>query len=469
MSKIPARIISIIGGFLFAIFAIEAGLRAAGSFAASRLADEVRDADPSRPIVIFCGDSNIYGVYVNAEETLPKVVERLSRRGGAKGVRCMNIGVPGSGSWTTLDQVRSAASLHPAAIVVTCGVNNYSTLPPDEGLGLIESLNIVKFVRRAIFNFKVQEGRGNAIPLRLGPGEAPIDGAFVPTGANGAAIRIVDREGAVHTFSHNDKTAERKFRDIEPRLKADFSEMLKVARNVNSQFVFATYLAGETPLFLNITETMRQMARESGVRLADCASAMEPVLLSGDPPPLASVPFEKRACRQNAILTADLHPTALGYEIEARIVNNALREAGLVASAAPDNPLEPWQSTNVIIPQVLQIDPDASPASHVRLRIQSIQKGDAIKLVVGTDGPYDWKNLQLPVNPGQFERRAEKYGIGNLRFTADESAVVEVRLPRDLLRELAKPVKVMCVVERGPAGGAAQRFPSAPIEINPEK
>lgn len=468
MPKFAERIIAMLGGFLFAIFAIEAGLRTAGAIAAGRAGDEVREGDASRPVVAFCGDSNIYGVYVTADQTLPKVVERLSRRGGEKGVKCLNFGVPGASSWTTVDQVRRATLLKPKAIIVRCGVNNYSVVPPGRGLGPIENLNIVKFIRRSLFNAKVESLRGNAMALQLGPAETKIEGFQVATDTTTGAISIIDREGKLNNFSNASVGRELNFNEVAPRLRADLLEMANGAASVGAKPILLTYLAGEIGAFSDISALMRKAAADANIPIADVAPELRKAVLDGDSTPFELLPFEKRTCRQSAFLTSDLHPTAAGYEIEGRVLLNLLKTEGIAPAAPADDPTEAVRAVSIKIP-VLQQIAGGAPEGYIKLAVSNAQKDDIIKFFVGEDGEYFWKNLHLPIRILQFERASEQFSIGAMRVLGDDAGGGSIHLPRELLRALRKPVKAMCVVDRGGAGGGAQRYPSALVEIDPEK
>ncbi|HKD99527.1 MAG TPA: hypothetical protein VKE69_00845, partial [Planctomycetota bacterium] len=100
------RLAAIVAGTLFAIAAAEIALRVAAAVNARSALEHVRhERSGDRPIVAFVGDSNIYGVYVEADETLPRAVEKVSRVDGARGIHAENRGVPGTPTWIAVRQI----------------------------------------------------------------------------------------------------------------------------------------------------------------------------------------------------------------------------------------------------------------------------------------------------------------------------------------------------------------------------
>ncbi|MBI3819062.1 MAG: SGNH/GDSL hydrolase family protein [Planctomycetes bacterium] len=471
MSKVPSRILAVVLGVFVGIVVDELALRAAGMFAANRLGDDIRNLDPTRPMAVFCGDSNVFGVYVNKEETLPKVVERLSQKDGAKGVRTLNFGVPGSATWNTLDQVRRALILKPAVVFVRCGLNNYSINPPDEGLGVLENLNIIKFVRRTWFNMKVREMRGNAIELRLGPGGAPIEGYHVGVDLKKSGVSVVDREGIPQLFSQGFSGTIALFPQIEARMRADFLAMQRETSAAGAKIVYITYLAEVEPTIHDVSNLMREVSKTTGAGLADCGLALAPAIAAGGPPAVdGALPWDFVACRRNALLTCDNHPSALGYEVEGRVVADALRTAGILNNYKSEDPNAPVASATFNFPTIRQIsDSPSAGDGYVKLSIGNLLKGDQLKLFVGTKGAAPWNNLHLPIDGTQFEKLRGGYAVGDLKYEIRENGDMAVRLPRELLISLSKPILAIAAVERGGTAGAAQRFPSAALEIDASK
>ncbi|MBI3819063.1 MAG: SGNH/GDSL hydrolase family protein [Planctomycetes bacterium] len=463
-TTIPSRIACIAGGFVAGILIIELAFRGAGLLAAGRLSADYRVAD-ARPIVVFCGDSNIFGVYVEPAETLPAAVERLSQKRGGAGVRCLNFGVPGSASWNTLDQVRHALMLHPAAVVVTCGINNYSTMPTDEGLGILEQLNVVKFIRRSIFNAKVRalQSRGNK--LQLGPDGNVLNGFQVAVGDDKSAVSIVDREGVVNTFAQGQLLRPAEPSAVERRMRADFLDMSSACASSGANIVFATYLAGETGLFHDITKTMRAA---DGAFFADCGAALADALAAGETRPAAEIPYEIATAKMNTMLSADLHPTAIGYELEARVVAESLRITGVLNDYITENPAAPLLAANIMIPRLAAVAGAPDSANIIKIEASNLKKGERVVFLVGARGAGFFTNLPVPIETAQFEKFRAAFPSIDSQVLAGDDGTASLLLPRALLRKLAKPVFAMCVAMRGGRLGASQRFPSAPIEIDPD-
>ena len=96
MRRILIRAGIVLAAFVIALALVEMGMRVWARVEGMRMAEELTGNDPlHRPIVVFCGDSNIYGVYVKPDETLPAVVERLCASRRAMGSAASILGFPG--------------------------------------------------------------------------------------------------------------------------------------------------------------------------------------------------------------------------------------------------------------------------------------------------------------------------------------------------------------------------------------
>ena len=158
------RLLILAGSTLLAIVALELGLRIA---AALQTDTRPAPAADGRPVVVFVGDSNVWGLNVTPAEALPAQCESLSRECAPPGFQAVNRGRRGTPSWYALDEARSAlARFRPVAIVVRVGVNNRVLVAPDDASWL-DRLRIARLAGMAVRNWKD----------RVEPARAPVTAA----------------------------------------------------------------------------------------------------------------------------------------------------------------------------------------------------------------------------------------------------------------------------------------------------
>lgn len=456
--RVLRRLLLIVSGFLLAIVLIECGLSVAASVSGQRMAEKMMSSDPqNRPIIAFCGDSNIYGVYVDNEATLPRAVERISRQDGLSGIRGINLGIPGQASWNVLDQIRRAVVAKPRAIIVTCGINNYSIRPLDAGLGPIENLKIVKMVRRSIFNYQISKETSSSKVLMLGPGGAAIDGKHLILGNDHGAVVVKDREGneLLQERRPNRNTEDP---EILVRFRKDLLEMILLAKEANTKILLATYFAGEESPFDKLTAVFREVSKMEGVGLADCASALLPCIQKTLGKPLsAASPVEIQNYR-GALLTADRHPTEIGYEIEARIIVDALRRMDILPKGVLADPSELLRGIKLPVPALRWRR--EKPTEF----IVETQPNASVILYLGQPGTSHSGKMLLPINCINSEKIYKKYSAGSFEGNAGVDGICRIEVQQEILDDLPRPVVATCVVTHG-SGGSGRSFLANPIEI----
>ncbi|MFN0206813.1 MAG: hypothetical protein ACKVS6_10950 [Planctomycetota bacterium] len=461
MKKLIKRLLCAAGGLLFALAGVEASLRFAGYLQVSRIISDVKSVDPNRPIVIFCGDSNIYGVYVEPHETLPRAVERITQKNGTPAVRCFNFGAPGSASWNVLEQVKSALYLKPAAVFVRCGINNLSLKPPDGTLGFLEQFNIVKLIRFYQFNSEIKRAQLHVTKLKVGPGENEIDSFHVAVSPEKGVVSVVDREGRNVAW---DKITipNATLRDAEPRLLADLQEMARMVKKSGAAFYYLT------PALDDISAVLREAARRENVGIIESGEIIKSSIQFGDSRPASQWPWELLESRTAAFLTQDRHFTALGYEVEARAVAAELKQLKITPDYVPEDPLAVARDYKIPIPNIT-IEPKAdTPKGFVDFKIETRANGRII-MFAGPKGNTTFRNLTIPLDAAPFEAARARFAIATLIGTADKNGEARFVLPAELLRSLPRPLYAIAILETGGSGGSAQRFPSAPFEIDAEK
>ncbi|MBI3818308.1 MAG: amidohydrolase family protein [Planctomycetes bacterium] len=465
--KLTISAIAAVAAVVLILVLIEVSLRVAGAITGRREAEKMISADPSgRPIVAFCGDSNIYGVYVDASETLPSCVERISRRSGGAGIRSVNLGLPGNASWDVLDQVRRAVAAKPAAIVVTCGINNLAIRPPGEGYGVFENLRIVKTIRRMIFNKKVEKYAPKGKILQLGKEGGDIDGkhVFIEDEHMGAVV-VKDREGVVHAQErHALPEADIDYPKICERLRSDLMEMAALAAGANVKLIFSTYFPGNETPFENLTKTMRSAAEAAHCGIADCANFLSVCERGESGRRIVQIPVEEYQNRRSLLLVEDRHPTPIGYEVEARIVARALRRAGALRSAEFDDPMEPLRGVNVEYPALSRDVKDPTIFT-----IQS-QPGDRAVLLFGMEGNCTYDGWTINVDIGAAMDTYKQFDIKEWAAAADAGGKAVIKVTKDFLDDLPRPSYATCMIRRGTGlAGSGRRLLSAAMRVCGDK
>jgi len=440
------RLAAIVAGTLFAIAAAEIALRVAAAVNARSALEHVRhERSGDRPIVAFVGDSNIYGVYVEADETLPRAVEKVSRVDGARGIHAENRGVPGTPTWIAVRQIEDVLALRPVAVVATAGVNNYSTIPPGEGLGPFEKLRVVDLVRRSLFNLRVS--RGAPQDVNLGTGGATIHGGTVVLASNSQAVQIPPRDGAVAAFESVGTLRPPSPDAFRTRLRADFLRMAAVARDGGTRLVLSTYLAGAQPYFSPITDVMRELQGKEGIEVADTANAYAVAAKAWK----ADATAEEKVALDSVVLTRDGHPTPLGYRLEAIEVARALRAVGALDRDPSTSLGEVLRGVEATVPILRRIAGEGL-AFEV-----SAKAGDRVILLLGTAGESFWRALPLPIQhiPGESPAPQAQ--------TADAQGLARFAVPSDVASKLGAGAFAVCIVERGEGWGSSSWLRSAPL------
>ncbi|MBL8692473.1 MAG: SGNH/GDSL hydrolase family protein [Planctomycetes bacterium] len=411
-----------------------------------------------RPLVLFVGDSNIYGVYVRREETLPMLVEDLSRRQGERGVRVRNLAIPGSASWHVLRQIDRGLAEKPAAIVMTCGINNFSQSPPGQGLGILEELRVMKLARRTYYNFLLEASAPSHTPFSLGSGEVAAKGLNLHT-SEGTAVLMQGRDGTSEALIFHKSSGPSTEQESLRRYRADVKEMIRRSREAGTRLVFSTYFAGELPGFQAPTQVLREESRECGIPIADNASAFLQAMRLGS----ASGRLEETPewhARFAQLMTADRHPTALGYQVEARVLARTLSEIGLVSPKVLEDPMAPVASMKAIVPEVRQVSTDP-----IRIEVHA-QPLDRVTVLIGPSGGSDYLNLPLAIDRWPATRLLERELGGLLATLTDDSGKGEITIPKALTDGIPnRPLYAQVVAQRGQAAFAAQVSISERVEL----
>jgi len=461
------RVAAIAFGLTVGIALDELILQSMAFFQAREVKAHTRETsdEVDRPLVLFVGDSNIYGVYVKREETLPMQVEELSRRQGERGIRVRNLAIPGSASWHVLRQIERGLTEKPAAVVMTCGINNLSQSPPGQGLGLLEELRVMKLARRTYYNLIFEASAPTYTPFSLGAGEVAAKGLNLQT-SEGTAVLMQGRDGTSEALIFHKSSGPSSEQESLRRYRADVKEMIRRTREAGTRLVFSTYFAGDLPGFQGSTQVLREESKEGGIPIADNAAAfLQAMRLGSSSGRLEESPAWHARFAQ--LMTADRHPSALGYQVEARVLAKTLSEIGLVSPKVLEDPMTPVASLEAVVPELRQISTDP-----VRLEVHT-QPLDRVTVLLGPAGGSDYLNLPLSIDRWPATRILERELGGLLATLADDSGKAEITIPKALIDGIPnRPLYSQVVAQRGQAAFAAQVSISERIELTipaPEK
>jgi len=450
---IASRTVAVLFGFVTGLTLVEGGLRVAAFFQArstrTRLAG---DGDTTRPLVAFVGDSNVWGLYVEPHETVAKVVERMSRAGGAVGISTVNFAKPGSPTWAVVDQLKRALALKPVAVVARCGINNFSMVPPGEGGGVLEDLLIVKAARRAMLNWRWRDAKPWMQPVSGAKGPQEV-GGFSKQGENATLFAVKARDGFDDPVEVLKTSNVLPFEKHAERMRADYLKMAELAQAGGAKLVLATYLAGLEEGFNAVRQLMAGLAGQKGITVSDCTKGMALAL--------QSVPQEARGAMRARLLTTDQHPTPLGYEVEARILAKTLKEIGVLPDIALESPTAPLQGVKVVAPKLRLV-----PGEKWTFEVEGEPK-DLARLLMGTPGNSTVDLVNVPFNANTY-LRVLTLGprIAAQTFvTLDEKGLGRIEVP-DLVRQNLKgPLKAACLVYRGGKESYAQTVLTPVIDV----
>ncbi|MBI3819457.1 MAG: hypothetical protein HY286_12245 [Planctomycetes bacterium] len=450
-------------GLLFAILAVEGTLQILAYIKSFETARRLQSTNPQGlPTVVFVGDSNIYGLYFEKEQTLPAAVARLSMQNGSPGVHCINFGVPGSPSWVVLDQLRRTISLKPAAIVARCGINNLSVMSADEGFGIFENLRIVKAARQLLFNWKYRNARSFAVRDDAEGADSGNRGLVMETGDR-KICWVPPRDGESTPVEMIKVKGAHPYEDLKPRLRSDLKKMADLASDNNIKLIFAGYLASADTGFRDVRDVTRTFDGYRDAIYIDCASVIPQVLGLGDRAHADVRITERVHALRSLILTNDRHPTPFGYEVEAHMITNALVDAGVSGVASVENAVDFLKKEKINIPFL-----GRSPGRELAYNYKG-NPGDRITLVFGEPGSSFHDSIDLPFNIHPILNKIGAATSARMSATAGADGGAKIEVPIPTIPSLKSARKVACIVERGGRGGAAQILLSRVLDFEPGK
>lgn len=306
----------LLGAMLLFVLALE-GVLQLGAWvvgAASRVDSAGPRGEALR--IVSLGDSNTYGLYLDAEEAYPKQLEALWEAGGFEPrVEVVNLGYPGTNSSVLVREFdRVLDSLSPDVVLVMVGVNDYWTQAVESDpeaasrgvwAGLWDRIRRSSRVWRllAIIGTDADEiARAPERPALDGPTiEIPVGQESLSFGWVGpAALDEADarRQGGMKTPAQQ----------ASAHLQENLAMLAERAEARDVVFAVLTYPANRS-IYGRANRVIREAAGQSGLDLIDLT-------------PVAQSHCADAACTE--LFFEDNHPRAAGHAIVAEELVNAL-------------------------------------------------------------------------------------------------------------------------------------------------
>lgn len=267
--------------------------------------------DGDSAVWICVGDSNTFGVFEDTRDAYPAQLERLlGERAGARPVRVVNLGLPGSNTRQVLEVLERAVREHePEVALVLVGVNNAWSWQPNAAIAFedppwYERLRLVRLTRLFLFSFERLEPRDDR-DLLLQEVD-PVTGDMRVAGR--------DRTGRRVKYAAVGVGPKRETAELEASIVDGLAAMARRFEGGACRLVFLTYAADEG-WYAPANRAIREAARETGTLLVDCERALAP---------------SREHLPTETLFYPDYHPRALGYELLARAALQGLAEGGVI-------------------------------------------------------------------------------------------------------------------------------------------
>lgn len=262
----------------------------------------------NRRRVICLGDSNVYGIWMERNQTWPYQLEQIWNAAAPdQPVEVLNLGFPGLNSSKMRKNFRGLlAALRPSVVLVLVGSNDINSVPvPIDDGGGDGSLRYALWQRSRVFRLLYMLATGvreQAVQIKVDYTAQKREG-------------VVRVGGAEFDLAGTDRMDSRLLGNWHFELEKNLRAMAADAEAAGAAFVVLTYPSSQT-LYRTANTVLVTMA---GLRLIDLGEAFGRVCPSGECPELFLV---------------DQHPTAAGYQLAAAVIFAQLRDLGLVPESA---------------------------------------------------------------------------------------------------------------------------------------
>ncbi len=412
-ARFARRAAAKLAAVLFGLVLLELALRAGGLFVGGARS-ETRAVGPAATRLLCVGDSNTYGIWMDAVESYPARLEELLDDRVAGGPhRVVNGGFPGLGTALVLRQMEAYldGGEHDAVLVLV-GYNDQWRLGGEPAWW--KELRVVRLVRLAA--------------ARLG----------------GEKKERTDRHG----LSVSDDDSEKTYVGHEPMergIREGLARIVAAIRASGARPVLLTYACDEGQ-YGRANATIRAAATELGADLVDCREALAP---------------EIERLGEELFLLPDGHPTAAGYEAYARAVLAGLAQLGVVEMGGELSLTDDLRSRTI---GQAEITVDRSSGSPV-IEIRGADPNRAFVVLASTEVRTSARAGDFPLVEDAVFRASSKDPRlhGELDERGDASVSLAHLSARPGWSEVASLFAVIVVLDE--SGG--KRGVSAPIAVLP--
>jgi lysophospholipase L1-like esterase len=315
------KLAAVFVGLGLALVLCELGLRVAGKLHPAAGGRDGTLARTTGPVLLCCGDSNVYGLYEVQPATYPAHLQRLldaCTDGGAR--RVVNVGVPGLNS-LVLQQLlpRDLERYRPEAVLLTVGANDFWGWTPEAAGSLEEPpwyerlalTRLWRLLQQTDLEPPLAAETGTPVVLQAGNGAA-ADGTA--GAAVGPILRWTDREGRAVRVSGGASVDKAKQRCAQ-NLRANLEHVAELCREHGARLVLLGYGA-DRGIYAEANAVLARAATELGL-------------------PFVSTHEEVGRLAERLggaeVYHSDDHPKGPGYEVIARLALLELVHSGAVA------------------------------------------------------------------------------------------------------------------------------------------
>lgn len=296
--KAIRRVLLVFLGLLLPLIVAELVLQASSRlYASALLATRQETIDRAARRILCLGDSNTFGVRVDAHDSYPGQLESMLRAVSPdeRGWQVVNRGVPGQNTTQILNSLDEAMEeVDPEWVFVLAGLNNtWNQATKLADRDWIDSFRVLRLMRLALNNLRAK------------------DRSSAPEG-----MAKVERRSATERPDDAALTA---------RTARDLTAIVERIRSSGRVAVLMTY-AGQHPHSAPLDRAAREVAASTGALLVDHDRAF--------------VGYVARY-GYDAILFEDSHPAEAGYRLMARDIVAALIDAKMVNGTLPADRFEP--------------------------------------------------------------------------------------------------------------------------------
>jgi lysophospholipase L1-like esterase len=297
------------GALLLLLLSLEAALQIAALFVGDGRHAENAVFRSDRHRVLFLGDSNTWGLYVERTEAYPVVFERAwNARHPERPIEVLNLAYPGTNSSYLLRGLpKILRATRPDTLMVMVGVNDFWTQPAsDASPGARLGERLWKWSRAYRFLFLLRRSFE-------GPPQVDVPGA--PRDVNGSATLRYGDEGFEVAWRRFDEAERPLNAELAAALASNLRAIVSTTREAGVEVVLLAYPSeSERHFYAWADQQIREVAKAEGVPLVDLGFRFRFLCPEG----------------RCAELLEDQHPSASGHELAGRHLAEEARALGLL-------------------------------------------------------------------------------------------------------------------------------------------